>query len=266
MPPVVVVIPVYKSGLSGDERASLSRCFSVLSDYPVVYAVPEGLDITQIEKDFPPYRVERFSADYFSSKIAYNALMLSPEFYERFLAWDYMLLYQLDAWVFRDDLMSWVEKGYDYIGAPWLMRPIYGNPVYKLASALKTLLMPAGKTVDGRHAARGRVGNGGFSLRRNRTIYELLSRHEQRASYYVSKSDFHRYYEDVFFAVEAPRLEPSFKIPLPQEALAFAFDTYPHLCYRANGDKLPFGCHGFNKRKSRAFWKQILPPMDTATQ
>ena len=100
MPSVVVVIPVYKAALSNDERASLSRCFSVLHRYPIVFISPEGLDWEPITELFTPDRVEYFSADYFSSKVAYNALMLSPMFYKRFLAWDYMLLYQLDAWVF----------------------------------------------------------------------------------------------------------------------------------------------------------------------
>ena len=31
-----------------------------------------------------------------------------------------MLIYQLDAYVFKDELLNWANKGYDYIGAPWL--------------------------------------------------------------------------------------------------------------------------------------------------
>lgn len=258
MPSAVIVVPVYKAGLTDDEHASLSRCFSVLHNYPVVFIAPEGLDMCAITEEFSPCLVETFSPDYFSSKISYNALMLSPGFYERFLAWDYMLLYQLDAWVFRDELAEWTAKGYDYVGAPWPLRPIYRNPVYKFCSALKTKMMPTEKTTDDRHACRGRVGNGGFSLRRNRTIYELLRRHEERAAYYVRRSVFPRYYEDVFFAVEAPRLEADFKIPPFEEALRFAFDTYPALCYRRSGGRLPFGCHGFNKRKASGFWAKRL--------
>ncbi len=261
MATAVIVIPVYKTTLSEDERASLARCFSVLRNYPIVYMAPEGLDLTSLTGTFPPARIERFAATYFASKISYNALMLSPEFYARFLAWDYLLLYQLDAWVFRDDLQVWMEKGYDYIGAPWPIRAIYRHPLYKIGSALKTRLMSSDKTVDGRHAHRGRrVGNGGFSLRRTKTIYELLSRHADRAAYYVERSSYARYYEDVFFAVEAPLLNPEFKIPALEEALAFAFDTYPALCYRLNGRQLPFGCHGFNKRKAVSFWKKHLKP------
>ena len=115
---------------------------------------------------------------------------------------------------FRDELADWAAKGYDYIGAPWPVRPLYAHPLYKWGSALKTRMMAAEKRVVGRHVTRGRMGNGGFSLRHNRTIYELLRRHEERASYYVQRSSFHRYYEGVFFAVEAPALDAGFKIPM----------------------------------------------------
>lgn len=258
MSSVVVVVPVYKSGLSEEERASLSRCFAMLSNYPIVFVVPEGLDISRITDVFTPYHVEEFSKTYFSNKVTYNALMLSPGFYERFLAWNYMLIYQLDAWIFRDELKEWVAKGYDYVGAPWPVRPIYNNMVYKLCSALKTKLLPVNKTIDGRHVTRGRVGNGGFSLRCNQTIYRLLLRHEAQATYYIERSNYHRYYEDVFFSVEAPKLETGYKIPPFSEALTFAFDTYPKLCYKLNGKRLPFGCHGFNKRKTRTFWSKYI--------
>ena len=38
--------------------------------------------------------------------------------YSRFEKYEYMLIYQLDAFVFSDRLMEFVEAGYDYIGAP----------------------------------------------------------------------------------------------------------------------------------------------------
>lgn len=259
MPSVVIVVPMYKATLSGDEKASLSCCFSVLSDYKIIFAAPESADLDAITGAFVPFRVERFRDSYFTDKIAYNSLMLSYGFYERFLEWDYMLLYQLDAWVFRDELMLWAEKNYDYIGAPWPLRPIYSNPIYKICSAVKTMSVPKRVREDGRHAMRGKVGNGGFSLRRNGKICELLRANESRVAYYIENSALPRYYEDVFFAVEAPLLDRDFRIPDMEEALAFAFDKYPGLCYGLNGNKLPFGCHGFNKRKNRSFWKGFIP-------
>jgi hypothetical protein len=36
---------------------------------------------------------------------------LSASFYERFLDTKYILIYQLDAFVFKDELQEWCDKG-----------------------------------------------------------------------------------------------------------------------------------------------------------
>lgn len=78
-----------------------------------------------------------FHENYFKSIDGYNKLMLSPSFYKAFSNYEYILIYQLDAWVFKDELQHWCNQKYDYIGAP-----IYQN----------------NKLIG--------IGNGGFSLRK----------------------------------------------------------------------------------------------------
>ena len=34
-----------------------------------------------------------------------------------------MLLYQLDGWIFKDNVRKFILLDYDYIGAPWLNNP-----------------------------------------------------------------------------------------------------------------------------------------------
>ncbi|MCK5681152.1 hypothetical protein KAI46_10130 [bacterium] len=51
---------------------------------------------------------------------AYNKLLVFPGFWDAFPSFEYMLIAQLDAFVFRDNLDEWCRKGYAYIGAPWL--------------------------------------------------------------------------------------------------------------------------------------------------
>ena len=46
----------------------------------------------------------RFSDHWFHRVSTYNKLMLSLDFYVRFSAYGYLLVYQLDAWVFSDEL------------------------------------------------------------------------------------------------------------------------------------------------------------------
>lgn len=97
-----------------------------------------------------------------------------------------------------------------------------------------------------------------MSLRRTGTIYRLLTDHADRVAYYKERVAESRYYEDVFFAVEAPKLEPNFSIPPVEVAAHFSFDTYPWLCYQLNGGHVPFGCHGFNRRRRARFWNPII--------
>jgi len=48
--------------------------------------------------------------------------------------------------------------------------------------------------------------------------------------------------EDLFWT-RAPDLLPSFRIPVAEKAVAFAFETEPRFCYAHNEQQLPFGCH-----------------------
>ena len=50
--------------------------------------------------------------------------MVSPLFYLNFKKYRYLLIYQLDALVFRDELLEWCSKEIDYIG-------FYEKPILK---------------------------------------------------------------------------------------------------------------------------------------
>jgi hypothetical protein len=80
---------------------------------------PEGLENDYITKKYSNISVESFPKRYFENIEGYNELLLSASFYERFLDTKYILIYQLDAFVFKDELQEWCDKGYDYI-APWI--------------------------------------------------------------------------------------------------------------------------------------------------
>lgn len=52
-------------------------------------------------------------------------MMMSEAFYQLFSDCEYILICHTDAWIFRDDLSAWCQKGYDLIAAPWPTRPRY---------------------------------------------------------------------------------------------------------------------------------------------
>lgn len=107
---VAVVIPNHKAELNELEKISLDRCRKVLSRYPLIHAVPAGQNFSYIA---PNERVAEFPAHYFKSVLGYNILSVSQLFYEAFLDFDYILIYQLDAFVFYDALEEFCALGYD---------------------------------------------------------------------------------------------------------------------------------------------------------
>ena len=112
-----VVIPVYKENLSEFEKISLQQAQKIFGGkYPIIFFAPAGKTFSYFNV---ANRVIYFPQQFFQSGAAYNALMMNPGFYKVFFEYDYILIYQLDAFVFSDKLEYFCNLGYDYIGAPF---------------------------------------------------------------------------------------------------------------------------------------------------
>ncbi|HIZ85440.1 MAG TPA: hypothetical protein IAC04_03010 [Candidatus Coprenecus stercoravium] len=256
--PVTIVVPIYKEHMSASEQVSLDRLRRVLGHYRTVIIKPESLDLSKIHSLYPGMETENFDDGYFKGIAGYNRLMLSPEFYSRFSDSEYILIYQLDAYVFRDELSYWCSLGYDYIGAPWLMRPMYRFPLFRLTSWIKKRYCEATGRPNGQ-ITRFKVGNGGLSLRKTASHLRAVTELEDTVRQFLEARHHHTFNEDVFFGVEVNRHGIGFKYPEWREALRFSFDTKPDLCIRYTDYRLPFGCHGWTKRKTRRFWSSVIP-------
>jgi hypothetical protein len=248
---VEVVIPIYKKDISILEKKSLQQVCDVLSRYPLIVVKPASLDLSELLETFPLLKVKSFDDIYFKGISGYNRLMLSDTFYSGFSHTKYILIYQLDAYVFCDELTHWCETNYDYIGAPWLKKPIYNIPIISLIMKISRKYHIY-KGRKNKQELYNKIGNGGFSLRKVDRHYEVTIRNREKINFFLEQKG-HLYNEDVFWAT----IE-SFKYPKAIEALAFAFDKYPSLCYKLNNRRLPFGCHGWYKRKMKSFWKPII--------
>lgn len=239
-PTAAVVIPVYRSTPLEDEKIALDRCARVLGGHPIIFAAPHSLDLSSYDQ--PGWAVERFTDEYFAGLAGYNRLMLKPEFYERFNRFRYILIYQLDAFVFSDQLEAWCARGYDYIGAPWL-----DTFLYRVVFHISPWLLPR---VLLRNGLRDPVGNGGFSLRRVAACTDALGKLERRANRWDIN-------EDYFWSFYAPYKLGRFKIAPPADASAFALELNPASGLARNSGRLPFGCHGWG-RSERDFWRPIF--------
>jgi hypothetical protein len=252
---------MYRATLDETEKIAFAQCCRVLRRHPVVLFAPDGLDLSQAlrvagEAGVTP-AVERFERRWFRSTGTYNALMLSRRFYERFEAYEHILVYQLYAFVFSDELDRFCALPYDYIGAPGLHdsvgRRVVGNGGFSLrrvSAALRVLDLPMSRVPEGLALAWRRHG----LLRR--PIVDWCER-DRRLDRVMQSGDFLSLLsthllsvnEDGFWGQNCDKL-PFFSTAPYSDALPFSFETDPQAAFGRNGNALPFGCHG---------WPHIAP-------
>ena len=266
---VAVVVPLSnRKELTPEEEISLRHLIHFLGKYDKYLVVPKDLQV-----DYPGFGIKRFDNKYFGSPHAHRDLMLSPKcyFYKAFIDYKYVLIYHLDSLVFSDQLKEWCEMDFDVIGAPWI------------------------KHKDAPYAGmleiEGKVGNGGFSLRKIESFLKVsysprycIEPAKYWEMYYAGKPKLQQYLnlpkkilkhlkvfnnakwemskwnsliEESFWANRATHYYPEFKIAPLEIALRFAFECVPRYCFEKNNYNLPFGCHAWQKY-DRQFWEPYL--------
>ncbi|MEI8327616.1 MAG: DUF5672 family protein [Candidatus Taylorbacteria bacterium] len=238
-----VLIPIYKKDLTGHETTSLIQVCKILGKYDFSIVGPESVDVAQytkvLEGSGVKYRIQRFADKYFESTKTYNLLMLERAFYEKFSEYGYMLIYQLDAYVFEDQLEYWCEQGYDFVGAPWMRFDFLRNKVHLLDAGL----------------------NGGFSLRKISSLKRVLdiggTDGTERGREILQKFLRGGRNEDGFYSIQAKMIDPTFRVAPREVAMRFAFEQKPEKLFEMTSRKLPFGCHAW-LRYDPEFWKKFI--------
>lgn len=252
----LIVIPIYKIQLTDDEIISLTQCFKILGNHTIKFVAPLGLDIAFYERLLDKkIEIEYFDTSYFMDIRGYNQLMLSVEFYKRFIDFKYMLIYQLDCYVFRDELDYWCQQGYDYIGAPWLDHFYYKkSKIKKLDFLIKRFLKLKFNKYQDKDILTYNVGNGGFSLRNiHQFIHSLKKTDKQIIDKFRNSNDPKSIFnEDVFWSFDAKKIKkPNYKV-----AANFSLDLGADIGIRLNKGNLPFGCHAWNKKYH--YWTKYI--------
>jgi len=241
-PSAAIVIPIYQAALTIAEKASLMQCMQVLSAYPIKIVKPVELNLDHLKNEYPSVELLSFADEYFSGTAGYNKLLTSVDFYQSFISYNFILIYQLDAFVFRDELAEWCKKGYDYIGAPSLHQeefnvlPAESKEVYSDALSQNRIVL-----------------NGGLSLRKVSAFIRYLKIYNFFYPAWLGN-------EDMLFSQEATRLIPMklfLKLPSWQEALHFSFEKSPRATFELTGRKLPFACHAW-ERYDPEFWSEYI--------
>lgn len=259
-PSVCIVVPVYRSALPPREAMSLAQCTRVLGHYPIAFVKPQSLNIDPLLKRCPGARVESFEDEFFRGVDGYNRLMLSDPFYGRFSTHEFMLIHQLDAYVFADELAHWCSQSFDYLGAPWITRERIEFPskAFLLKQRLYQMLDVRNRDDGFLHRAQyGYIGgNGGFSLRRISRMREALAQCAAQLPAYRQRAH-HTHNEDVFFCVEANRRKTLIRLAPFRVALQFSWETHPAVARALMPGRLPFGCHGWD-RHYQGTWTEIF--------
>jgi hypothetical protein len=260
----VVLIIIHKVDPSANELKSLMQCAKVLSKYRIVMICPRGLDVRKYQEAVPHLTYDFIDPKWHSSYRMFNRLKIAPLLYRRYKKFEYILFYELDAWVFRDELQYWCDQDYDYIGAPWFQ----GWDVV---------------TEDARFIG---IGNGGFSLRkiegmlkvlhtfryvrapglllkefRNspltvKSFFTLVKNLTVRNNFFFLFNDYSGN-EDGFWGGKARKNFKWLKFPEQEIAIKFSMETKPETLYKLNNYQLPFGCHKWEKYNPM-FWNTFI--------
>ncbi|WP_242919062.1 DUF5672 family protein [Pontibacter liquoris] len=273
-----IIIPVYKdfNELSIYEIISLEQSFKILNAHDICFIGPERLNFTSYNKKAVEFNIRAqchvFSNFYFSDIDGYNQLLKSYFFYSKFTLYSHILIYQLDAYVFKDDLFKWCMTDFDFIGAPWfedwsestsLKIAGVGNggfSLHTIRSALGVL-----QKVERLHKVLNIVVVllGLLSLKSSTNkwcniIIRLLFKTDIKEANLILKYKDININEDFFWGVLASKISKEFKVADVEHASKFSFEVNPQYLFLLNGEELPFGCHAWTKYHYD-FWKQFIP-------
>jgi hypothetical protein len=256
-----IVIPFHKGDLSNNELACLN---SLLENYklefPIYLLLPNSVLISKnlneiIDKSL--LKVKYTEANAFSNYYNYNVFLTSKNFYELYLNYEFVLIYQLDVLSNKsNNLNFFLNLNFDYIG------PIiyHVNP-------------------DNSHSVIKVGGNGGISLRKVQSHYNITKKvfffnlHEYYkitgykctfssnpfkyffkkilsrfiVVFYFRKIRFKYIQEDVFWSCLVPNKYKSFSISNNHISAQFGFDMFPKYSYELNNRKLPLFFHAIEK-------------------
>jgi hypothetical protein len=265
--PVAVCTPVYKKNISEAEQLCIDTLLKYEYEIPRYALIPESFvndnEFLHFWKGHG-YEILTIEDKYLKSIKSYNELMLSKKFYELFLGYEEVFIYQLDAILLKRGLSQFLSK-YSYIGAPWI------------------------KEVKGEYRFIG-TGNGGSSLRNIKQHLDVLngnnfytklpaslldtialhcgvknivyikilfmiklpSKVKVKLFLFLFKSN-----EDFFWGYFAQLFNRSFKVAPPHFAIQFAFEKNATSSRLMNGGNLPITVHAW-ERYDREYWLKVL--------
>lgn len=246
IPTCAVLIPVYRETPDAMERALLSHCLQVFSRRPCLIVHPQGMHLARYEEltRGTACRYVALPSSHFTSPITYNEMLLEPSFYRTFMGYEYILMHQLDSWVFADRLDEFLSLNVDYIGCA---------PPREQAKQDGGLSLR--RTVACMEACKRAHTLDGISLllrKRYMGLGDLWAIIRRHLALPIDKRRPYRS-EDSFFTFAAAICVDGFRVATTEQAMRFGFCENPAWLYRQTG-ALPMGCHAPYGNGHADFW------------
>lgn len=274
----VVVVPIYRPDINYYEIISLRRTFSQLGSHTVTILSPESTIScisSMLERVLPAdstYRLHVVDDHWLSSHRAYNQLMLTELFYRHYSGFSHLLVCQLDAYVFEDQLLEWCNTAFDYIGAPLhssddpaeFSRPLCvgvgGFSLRRIDAFL--LALSANPQIFRTDDLLERIAPFNLNGKLYLLIRFIISRlkGECRLAVPGNRLAFSMgINEDVLYAKHLPRHFPAFNVADAHSGLAFSIDKQVEESLSILGGRLPFAAHAWwTFQDNLQAWKPLI--------
>lgn len=161
---LVIITPIWQENPSRIELERLQFSLKRNPNYKHFFIAPKNLNVKSYIARFPFSDYLFFDANYFDNIQTYNLFMLSPDLYESFREYEFMMILQLDA-ILVNPISIQDFYRFDYVGAPWQIKP----SVLQIGNRLSI-----NSRLSRTFGVRLPIGNGGLSIRRTKVFLDCF--------------------------------------------------------------------------------------------
>ena len=239
-------------------------CYRHLKTYDCYLVFPEGMATDQYTAIHPALLLKPVPASWLSSVLQYNRMKTDIAFYRMFDAYQFMMTYELDAYIFSADIAAHHGFEYDFIGAPIFEGYMEAAPdacfLHMLNSGFSIRNISAcikGLQLLDQYKLNWKINK--FFLSNFSFLRKIASQKKLRITYHDHLNGYFRggpFNEDAIFSSLIPQLFPFFKPAPLEKAVSFSMETKAATLYQQQQNQLPLGCHAWAKFYS--FWEKFI--------